>query len=132
MLEDFIQVNEIEAKILPYAAKGKLVKCVLFSGPINVVALVFVGEKISIEKLEEAVDASPFEQTSILDVEDITGYSAKFLPPISVYGVKVVLDSKVAKAFKVRCIIGDEKTLEMLPKDILLENEDSLEADITL
>jgi len=133
MLEDFIQSNNLEAKILPYAAKGKLVQCRLFSSEKGDVLAVFLSfDKLSEEKLASAVGAKEVELVPFVAVEDITGYLPEFLPPISVYGVKVVLDKKLKDWEKLRCLVGEEKTLEISMKELLESNEDFLEAEITL
>jgi len=133
MLEDFVQVNGLSAKILPYAAKGRLVNCRLFrAGSENVLAIFFANDKVSTEKLKELLKVESVKPVDIDSAEEITGCNPDFLPPISIYGVKVILDKKASQVEKLRCLISDEKTLEMSPKEVLEANEDSLEADITL
>jgi len=133
MLEDFIESNGLEAKVLPYAAKGSLIKCSLFKADsLDILVVFFAKDRLSEEKVKKALACNSLRRIEGSLAEEITGYEAKFLPPISVYGVKVLLDSKVANAPKAKCIIADEKTLDISPKEILEANEESEEADLTL
>jgi len=61
----------------------------------------------------------------------MTGYPAEFLPPISVYGVEVVLDRKISGWEKLRCPVSEEKTLLVSAAEIEQWNEEFQEADIT-
>ncbi|MBN2067029.1 MAG: hypothetical protein JW744_01020 [Candidatus Diapherotrites archaeon] len=131
MLEDFIESNNLAAKILPYAAKGRLVKCRLFiCGKSYALAVAFASERISREKLKAALKADSVEIADSVAVEDVTGYNSEFLPPISIYGVAVVLDQKAAEAEKLRCLVSDERTLEITPVEIAETNEGCITADI--
>ena len=133
MLEDFIQANSLSAKILPYAAKGSLVKCRLFSGNGNFVLAIFLEkDMLSLQKLKEAAGLASLEQAEKAEVEEVTGYRAEFLPPISVYGVKAIVDKKLLEKEKVKCIVAEERTLEITPKEILEANEKCIQADLTL
>lgn len=132
MLEDFIKANELEAKILPYVSEGKKIKCKLFSSESgNFLAVFFSTDKLSQEKLEFTVGVQNLKPVAFALVEDETGYLPEFLPPISVYGVKIVVDEMVSVAPKLRCVVGEEKVLEIVPKEIIETNEDSIVADIT-
>ncbi len=133
MLADFIAANSLKARILPYPAKGRIVRCRLFSSPsCDVLAVYFSDDKISLEKLKALLKSDIIEHMGLARAEDITGYEAEFMPPISIYGIKVVVDRKVMESENVKCLVSEEKTLEISPKEILEANDDALEADITL
>ena len=66
------------------------------------------------------------------DIDEITGYLPEFIPPISVYGVTVLLDKEVAEAEKLRCLVSGEKTLEIVPQEIKEGNEELIIAEITV
>ena len=132
MLEEFIKANNLRAKILPYAAKGSLVKCRLFSvGKEDVLAVYFARETPSFEKLASALGIEKVWPIEPEKAEEISGYKADFTPPISIYGVKLILDEKVASAKKVNCLVSETKTLEIELEEILESNEDYLVAEIT-
>lgn len=133
MLEDFIESNGLQAKIMPYSAKGSLIKCRLFSfDKGNALVVSFSKDKVSEEKLKKALKSDSVQQVDNSQAEEITGYKAEFMPPISIYGVKVLLDNKVAESEKVRCLVGEEKTLEISPKEIIEANDEAEKADLTL
>jgi prolyl-tRNA editing enzyme YbaK/EbsC (Cys-tRNA(Pro) deacylase) len=133
VIEDFIESNSLNAKILPYAAKGSLVKCRLFkSGSLEILAVFPAKDSISMEKVKRALKLVSLMQVDKFDVEEMTGYKADFLPPISIYGVTVLLDKKLAEKERVRCLVSEERTLEISPKEILEANEEAKEADITV
>jgi len=133
VIEDFIGLNSLNAKILPYAAKGSLIKCRLFrAGSLEILAVFFAKDSPSMEKIKKALKLASLMQVDKLDVEEMTGFKADFLPPISIYGVRVLVDKKLMEREKVKCIVSEEKTLEISPQEILEANEEAEEADLTL
>jgi len=133
MLEDFIKANGLQARVLPYAAKGSLIKCRLFSsGKENILAIFLAKDKLSGEKIKKALAIESLKAIEDSLVEEITGYSPGFIPPISVYGLRVLVDLKILEKPKARCLVEEKKTLEISPKEILEANEEALESDITL
>ncbi len=133
MLEDFIESNNLKARVLRHAVSKNLVKCRLFlaSGQ-HVLAVAFSGQRISRDKLASALNVSSIEPVSGPKVEDVTGYNELFVPPISVYGVKVVLDKKLFQEEKLHCLVSEEKTLEITPLEIVEANQETLVEGITL
>lgn len=133
MLESFIQSNSLNAKILPCVARGSLVKCQLFSpGSFDVLGVFFARDRIDEKKLCAAVSAESIVLVEAEEAKEITGYKASFLPPVSIYGVKVVVDSKVMNAERVRCLLEKDKTLEISPAEIVQANDDAIVAGITI
>ena len=133
MLEDFIKANNLQAKILSISVKAPTIKCQLFRcDDVDVLAIYFASKEIDLKKLAKAVGAKEATSIALEKAEDITGYDFEFMPPVSIYGVKVVVDSKLAVAEKVKCPISAEQVLEISPKEILKANEGAIEADITI
>ena len=133
MLEEFIQSNNLQAKIVPLPLKLPAIKCRLFRcGSFDVLAICFASNKIDSKKIAAAVGAKEAKPIAWAEAEGITGYEAEFMPPISIYGAKAVVDSKLAKVEKVKCPVNPEQVLEINPKEILEANEDAIEANITL
>ena len=132
MLEDFIKSNELQAKILPIPVKAPTIKCQLFRcDDTDVLAIHFASKEIDPKKLAKAVGAKEAKPVALEEAEDITGYGVEFMPPISIYGVKVVVDSKLFVAEKVKCPISAEQVLEITPKEIVESNDETIETDIT-
>ena len=133
MLEDFIKANNLQARLLSCKPKGLLIKCSLFlSEGLEVLAICLAKDRVSEKKLNAALGTTGLKHVQSGLVEETTGYLAEYLPPISVYGVKAVLDKKAAKAGRLVCLVGEEKTLEITPKEILEANEGAIEAGITI
>jgi len=133
MLEDFIESNNLKARVLPYAAKGKLIKCKLFSYNDSFALVIFFSsDRLSEQKISVALNTDRVKPVEGFSVEEITGYMAEFLPPISVYGVTVLIDKKLFGAETVKCIVGEEKTLAIRPKEIQEANEESIVADVSV
>jgi len=132
MLEDFIQANFLGAKILPYVATGSRVKCRLYSCEKGDILVVFMAsDSISKEKLCSALGVPAVKPLSPKLAEEASGYSFEFMPPISIYGVRLVMDKKVLSSEKVKCIVSEAETLVIPPKEILESNEESETAEIT-
>ncbi len=132
MLEDFIEANKLQARILPYAAKGSLIKCELFSSDRGFALLIhFAKDVLDLGKAKAVLGGGNLEKAAKGEAEEVTGYSCEFMPPISIYGVKVLIDGKVFAAEEVRCLVGEEKTLAISPREIKEANEDSEVSDIT-
>ncbi len=133
MLEDFVQSNELQAKILPVPVKATAIKCMLFKcDNEDVLAVYFASKEIDPKKLAAAVEAKEAKPVALEEAEEITGYDLEFIPPISIYGIKVVVDSKLKIAEKIKCLINPEQVLEITPKEILEANEGAVESDITI
>ena len=123
----------MQAKILPIPVKVPAIKCRLFRcGSFDVLAVCFASKEIGQKKLAKAVGAKEAKPIALGETERITGYVPEFMPPISIYGIKVVVDSKLAVVEKVKCPISPEQVLEITPKEILEANEEAIEADITI
>ena len=110
MLEVFIHANEVKAEILQFDedmthATPKLeeklgfplVKSIVFlvdDEPF--IVIVSCKDHVSQEKLKEHLHAENIHLAEEEEVEEITGYEVGAVPPISIYGVKTIIDQKVA------------------------------------
>ncbi len=132
MLEDFIKANNLQARILSIPVKAPTIKCQLFRcDDVDVLAIYFASKEIDLKKLAKAVGAKEANSIALEKAEDITGYDFEFMPPVSIYGVKAVVDSKLAAVEKVKCLISAEQVLEITLKEIVEANDDIIEAEIT-
>ncbi len=133
MLEDFIKANELQAKILPLPVKAPTIKCTLFRcNDADVLAISFASKELDPKKLAKAVGAKEAIPIALEEAENITGYDFEFMPPVSIYGVKTVVDSKLFVAEKVKCLLSAEQVLEITPKEIVEANDNVIKAEITL
>jgi prolyl-tRNA editing enzyme YbaK/EbsC (Cys-tRNA(Pro) deacylase) len=127
MLEDFIVANQLSAKILNRIVKNHRIVCSLFLADKKpVLAVLLAGNRVDEKRVKGIVKAGTLEKPNQIQTEDITGYAQEFLPPISVYGVTVLIDSAVMEKETVNCVVGEEKTLSIAPKEIKEFNEEAV------
>ncbi len=142
MLEDFIEANKLEAKLIKLKQKTKTlkealsilnispkksIKTVLFfgEGEENFLVIVLRTQKISEKKLLKELKQKKIRRAEKEEVESITGYEEEFLPPVSVYGMRVVVDKKVLEHRTVYGAGGKEGVvLKISPKEIIECNEE--------
>jgi len=134
MLREFIEANNISAVIEPKRITVNLAECVLLTplddSKIPVIAIVPFERELSLKK---AVKCAGLGELSIAGEEDIvklTGYELGFIPPISVYGVKVLLDCSLSEKRAIGFRVTEEKTLRIDPRVILSENEGAKVCDL--
>lgn len=132
MLEDFVRVNSLKARVLHFHKSNEhSAVCELYfpktGPPFLVVKLLHA--KINPEKLQKVITEGYLVATEE-KCSSITGYSLKYLPPISVYGVILLLDKEAAQHDLLFFATAEEQTLEIAPSEILESNEDSKIVDI--
>jgi len=131
VLEDFIKSNSLKARVLNGIPRGNAIVCRLFSCSNNFFLTVSLrAGRLSAQKLSDAVSCAPKEVLG-QEVEDITGYKEGFLPPVSIYGVTVLLDSAVLERKVVRCLVGADRFIELPSCEIKDFNDDCIAVDIT-
>ncbi|PIU21065.1 MAG: hypothetical protein COT15_04180 [Candidatus Diapherotrites archaeon CG08_land_8_20_14_0_20_34_12] len=133
MLEDFIESNSLNARLFHFRKSNESsASCKLFiprnGFPVLVVKL--AKDKINAEKLQKAI-AGIYQEATEENCLSITGCSLEYLPPISIYGMVLLLDKKAAQHDLLLFATAEEQTLEISPKEILELNEESKIADIT-
>jgi len=137
MLADFIEVNSLKAEIIsckkPVVTArdamtalnislediGKTILFILDSEK-PVLAILSGSDKASMQKLCALLNARKCRIASANEVLEITGYEVGGVPPISVYGVQTVIDSKLVEKKQVICGGGDAMhLLRISPKEVL-------------
>lgn len=131
MLDGFIQSYGLKAKILNSAVRSNLIKCDFFSCSDSFfIAVRLASDKIDREKLKKASNCDSIKQLHGIGIFEVTGFEEAFLPPISVYGVKVLVDENVMQKRSVHCLLKGEKTLEISPEEIISANEEAETAEL--
>lgn len=136
MLEDFIEVNKLKATIIQKPILGpNAAKCVLYlrANPALKPALAVFMRKdhIDFDKFSGLFPGSKLREANAKESFNVTGYKKGFIPPISVYGIIVVLDSKAAEKGSLYVPVSDLSTLEVSVSEIKEMNEDFIIGDIT-
>jgi prolyl-tRNA editing enzyme YbaK/EbsC (Cys-tRNA(Pro) deacylase) len=133
MLEDFIESNNLKAKIIDFNSKVKpLCNCflVLFNNE-SFLVVINSTKKLDLKKLALALKID-FKRLKLADKEkafEITGYALNFLPPISIYGVTIVLD-KALKDELLYFPVSENKLLEISLNEIIEFNEKVIKAEL--
>ncbi|MFH1240701.1 MAG: YbaK/EbsC family protein [Candidatus Diapherotrites archaeon] len=126
MLEDFLKSNDFSAEFTSRAQKDSLAKCNLFfSGNEAIVSITHFRETPSIEKLEAVSGLTNLKKADSDKTEQITGYDSDSLPPISIYGVIVIIDKKLMDKEFLFFEIAEGKFLKIKPSKLIELNEDS-------
>lgn len=120
MLADFIEVNGLKAEIIPVekervhvvSAIEKIngvelfvVKSILFMDSTEepVLCVLLGKDKVSLKKLKKILAVKDVRIASPKEVLQVTGYEVGGVPPISIFGVKTIIDPKVLKREKIVC-----------------------------
>ena len=134
MLDEFIQVNGINAQILTFdeeVATCKQAQVLERSTPIvkTIVlahakgfALVILeaSKKVDLRKVENTLDTKKARLATPEEVEHVTGYEVGGVPPISVYGTPTLIDEGVLTHTWVLCGGGNSfSLLKITAKEIL-------------
>jgi prolyl-tRNA editing enzyme YbaK/EbsC (Cys-tRNA(Pro) deacylase) len=148
MLKDFIESNNLSdsAEILRFQkpvssvsdaaartgiSKTHIVKSVLFvNDSLDAVLVILLGiNRVSLKKIESLSGFSKLRLATSDEVFDITGYRVGGVPPISIYGIKTIVDEKVFVLDKIVCGGGDEFSLLVISPSVL---EDSIDPEFIL
>lgn len=131
MLGDFIEANRLSAKILDCGVKvhsakaagrlmkvplSKVLKSILFvDADLNgVLALVPGDQNVDKTKLQKAAGIFKLRLASEEEVFEMTGYEIGGVPPLSIFGVKTVLDSCFSPSDSVFAGGGDNSHLILI------------------
>ena len=147
MLEDFIEVNNLDSKIIKVSTDTAVGKAVssklippnlavdikLFNSGKNDPLLVVVphSSEIDFSVVNELLEGEAIEMDE-RETIDITGYKKNCLPPISIYGIRIVIDSSLENKEYLFCKSGEKQFLKASMKDILETNDDVSFKKITI
>jgi prolyl-tRNA editing enzyme YbaK/EbsC (Cys-tRNA(Pro) deacylase) len=138
MLEEFIEANNMNAELLESKREivsqkavsreagvslEKVALTMLLVSENNMLLIaVFPADKIlSEEKLISASGFSELKKVSSEECIGLTGYSSESLPPISVYGVKTVIEKSLFLQQEVFCAGGDKMHFLRISPDEIKE-----------
>ena len=119
MLEDFLEANGLCSKVVRGRDFSPRIECELFiKGSQPVLAVFMHGSKPLSEHIESVSGIKPLERVPDAAVEEVSGYEADFLPPLSVYGVITVVDTAVMEHGIVYCVVGDNTVLRVSTQEL--------------
>lgn len=138
MLDDFIEANGLTAEIIRFEKEVKTTKgaaaaikaelsdivksILLFDVEKNSAVLaVLPGDcRVDLEKVIKLTGFSSLKLATPEQAVEVTGYEAGSVPPVSIYGVKTLVDRKVLEKEVVYAGGGDDfSVLKISPKEIV-------------
>jgi len=134
MLDDFIEINGLNARIVNKVATGKnSAKCELLlresAADLPLLLIYLCKDSVDMKKVGKRFP-DKLREPSAKDALYITGYKKEFMPPISIYGVIVLLDKRAAEEETLCFPVDEEKTLVISPDEIKEANENYMIDDI--
>ena len=140
MLEDFIITNKLDSEIIKFPslsstdsliASKKLpsnltVKVQIFDSKNDspFITIIPYHSELDIPVLKSIVNVGDFLELDTFESVDITGYKKGFIPTISVFGVKIIIDSSLENKAVLFCRVGEKSFLKTSMTSILDTNND--------
>jgi len=146
MLEDYIAINKVDAEIISFPTETNVESAIKKKGfssnsvlqiklyntvnnnPFLVMAPFY--SKINEKKLCALLSEEEIIECNADEVFNITGYEKGFLPPISIYGIKVIADESIKEKKNVFCPINEKQFLKVLVQAIIDTDEEIVFEDI--
>ncbi|MEM4257407.1 MAG: YbaK/EbsC family protein [Candidatus Diapherotrites archaeon] len=137
MLEEFIEVNKLKAKIFPSDERNQnlpLVKSIVLvdSNEEPLLVILLSEDKIDFGKIKKVLKVKDVKLADPKQVFEMTGYKVGGVPPISIYGIKTIIDKKVVKLKEIVCGGGTPENLMQISVKEIMENvEEIITEDIS-
>ena len=139
-LKNFLESNKISAEV--FETKGEvhsaaraavelgsdeneaLVKSILLmdSNAKPLLVILLGSDKIDFQKIKLLLGVKDVRLASSEEVLEITGYEIGGVPPISIYGVRTIIDKHVSDKEKVVCGGGDKQHLMRIKINDIIDN----------
>ncbi|HIH09377.1 MAG TPA: YbaK/EbsC family protein [Candidatus Diapherotrites archaeon] len=146
MLEDFIEVNKLSAKVFPVrdevhtAAKAAaamegdadaVAKSIVLvaSGGQGIVVVLLGKDKVDLQKVKSVMGVNDVALASPKEVFGITGYEIGGVPPVSIYGVATIVDRQLLEKGEVICGGGDPHHLMRIRVSDIVEFAENVAID---
>ncbi|MDO8537990.1 MAG: YbaK/EbsC family protein [archaeon] len=149
MLKEFLEINKLKAKIVAtskpiidvsltaeemHISSSNIGKTILFidEAGFGILCIISASSKINESKIIKLLGIKKLTLASPKKALEITDYEFDAIPPISIYGLKVILDKKLAENKTIYCNAGEkQKLLQISAQEIIENNEDILVEEIT-
>ncbi|MCX6801163.1 MAG: YbaK/EbsC family protein [Candidatus Diapherotrites archaeon] len=140
MLEDFLEQNCLDAEFFSFE-DGVSFKKALFemhtpaSSAVKIefflansgegLLLIFPhNSKPDLQKIKRIAGCESISHASADETLEFAGYEKGFLPPVSIYGVKVFLEKSLQGKEFLFCKVGENDYLKISPDSVAEANED--------
>ena len=139
MLDDFIMANDLKAEIIAFPTETSVsfiikqkkfnpktivqIKLFISAKKDEILTITPFGKEPQIEFLEKIIGEELLESNEE-ECLKITGYKKEFVPPISIYSVKVIIDPMLENLNYIIVPISTKKYLKIPLEEVLLFNDD--------
>ena len=148
MIAEFIRANGLAAELIQlprpeetllraFSTKNvslnNAARCTLYITEDSLPAIVVspARARLDEEKITLLLGAKLAMKAVPHEVEEITGYPEEFLPPIAIYGVRVLVDLAFKEKEFIYCAAGDNRHILKLPiADLESASEDLFWGDV--
>jgi|SRR3989344_239130 len=146
MLRDFISVNKLKAEVFETSREVRtaerasevmgleadsVAKSIVMVDPNkNPLLVILLGpDHIDFAKIKALLGVRDIRLAEPDEVFEITGYKVGGVPPISIYGIKTLMDRRAANKIEVICGGGDHAHLMRIKVKEILENVEDIEVE---
>ncbi len=139
MIEDFIETNKLNAQIVSFSTTTPtiaLIKNKVYNPKVFVELHLFIsknqdeiititpfGKKPDNEKIE-TIFGSELLEANENECFELTGYKKNFLSAVSIYGVKIMVDSSLEGLNFLLMPVSEKSFLKIPLEEIFFNNED--------
>ena len=140
MLEDFIEDGKFDAKIflsedeilspsqiskICNLPESEIIKVVIYIGSDKkpVLAILPQDKEADLGKISKIMGCERIIREAIPpEVEGLTGYRKGVLPPISIYGIDIIIEKSIMDKGKVACFGGTKNSVVVLNPKCIIES----------
>jgi prolyl-tRNA editing enzyme YbaK/EbsC (Cys-tRNA(Pro) deacylase) len=140
MLSEFIERNDLKSELIDFSStistdrlisKGRfpsnlVVKIQLFNTEKNnpfIIIAPFHSE-LDFEKIKKISSDEEIIEMDHTETAEMTGYKKEKIPPISIYGIKIIIDSSLENKNHLFCRVGEKKFLKVILEEIIEFNDE--------
>lgn len=139
MLKDFIETNNLDSSIMTLVTDTKMdyaltnnlfpkkfaVETKLFITKDNdaFICVIPYNSEIDFSKLKSATGEDEFLEAMNREVFEITGFKKEFVPLLSIYGIKYIIDSSLSNLDLLISRVGEKQFLKAKMSEIIEYNE---------
>jgi prolyl-tRNA editing enzyme YbaK/EbsC (Cys-tRNA(Pro) deacylase) len=140
MIDDFIEKNKLESELISLPTEESMdsliakkrfparmcVNIGVFNTPSNKPFMVIIpyNSELSVEKVKKIVGEDELIELDNEESIKVTGYKQGFVPPISVFGITILIDFSFENKLHLFCRVGQKNYLKAFVKEVIEFNED--------
>ncbi|HZX34338.1 MAG TPA: YbaK/EbsC family protein [archaeon] len=147
-LQGFIKVNRLSAQIFEVRGEvhsaahaaaemdnepDKVAKSIVLvdSNKSPVLVILLGKDRVDFQKLKKILNVSDVRLAEPYEVLEMTGFEVGGVPPVSIYGIRTIIDKSAAEKEEIVCGGGDVRHLMRIKVKEILENVEDVEvADV--